>query len=228
MKQFNREIVDRTIGRLALMKFFPASDVVARATVMAELMEMCANDEQVEWIGKRMSALYTEWPGLRELRAVFCSKFKPRDGIEVNSTDARFIDGIPSERGLSAPESQSQRALTGHATLQIAGKVEKMPAEDLEQLHTETIGAVLEAHPTLQPDRRDWIAAKRLAAILDGRGEEAARLTSQLNALNPRTREEREAIREAERQIAEAKPTLTAEEKSRRIAEIEAALPKPA
>ncbi len=223
-KQFTREVVDKTVGRLALLKFFPASDIVARAVVMTELMEICETDEQVDWLGKRMSALYTEWPGLRELRAVFCSKFKPADGIEVDSTDPRFVDGVPSERELSAPESVHALLTGGRGPLQIVGNEEQMPAADLEQFHAETIGAILEAHTPMPPTQRDWIAAKRLEAILDGRGEEAARLTNQLNALNPRPREEREAIKEAERQIAEAKPTLTEEEKARRIQEIETAL----
>jgi hypothetical protein len=102
-----------------------------------------------------------------------------------------------------------------------------MPKADLEQLHNETIGALLESTAPIQPSRRDWIAAKRLAAILDGNGEEATKLTAQLAAISPRTREEREAIQEAEREIAEAKPTLTTEEKARRIAEIETALGTP-
>jgi hypothetical protein len=216
--------VAEIVGELTLLRYFPA-DPIARTALVREICDMADTEDQVRWLVTRMLKLYQVWPGLGEVRATFCSKFKPRDGIERYSEV--YADGIPSERLISDRDS-AQRQLTGKGRLQIAGKVEKMPAEDLEQLHTETIGAVLEAHPAMQPDRRDWIAAKRMAAILDGRGEEAARLTSQLNALNPRTREEREAIKEAERQIAESKPTLTAEEKSRRIAEIEAALPKPA
>ena len=37
---------------------------------------------------------------MREVRAVFCSKFKPADGIDVYS--AVYLDGIPSEKE-SAP-----------------------------------------------------------------------------------------------------------------------------
>jgi hypothetical protein len=226
LKKLSRDAIDRAMGRIALMKFFPASDISARATVMLELIEMCSTDEQVEWLGNRVTALYTEWPGLRELRAVFCSKFKPADGIEVYSADTRFIDGIPSERQISEGQESVPGRLTPGTRLQIAGKVEKMPEADLEQLHNETIGALLESTAPMQPGRRDWIAAKRLAAILDGNGEEATKLTAQLAAMNPRTAEERDAIKAAEREIAEAKPTLTAEEKARRIAEIENAIGK--
>jgi hypothetical protein len=63
-----------------------------------------------------MPKLYKEWPGLREVRAVFCSKFKPRDGFDVDSDV--YLDGVPSDSGsmpqiaapavryLSAPEEQ--------------------------------------------------------------------------------------------------------------------------
>ena len=40
-------------------------------------------------------ALYNEWPGPQEVRAVFCSRFKPADSIEAYSSV--YMDGIPSE-----------------------------------------------------------------------------------------------------------------------------------
>jgi hypothetical protein len=46
-----------------------------------------------------LAALYDKWPAPHELRAVLCSKFKPKDGIEADSADQRYIeDGIPSDR----------------------------------------------------------------------------------------------------------------------------------
>jgi hypothetical protein len=209
---------------------------------------MATSDEQVIWLGHRLLQLYPkQWPGIVELRACFCKRFKPADGVEVKSA-TYFSEGFPTEAelgpvpGLCLPPTRSEiEALEGSTMsrqleagetgqrrqLQIVGRVEKMPKADLEQLHNETIGALLESTAPIQPSRRDWIAAKRLAAILDGNGEEATKLTAQLAAISPRTREEREAIQEAEREIAEAKPTLTTEEKARRIAEIETALGTP-
>ncbi len=235
-----QETIDLTVARISLMPFFPNSDSGARGTVSKEIADMATSDEQVKWLGHRFIQLYPkQWPGIVELRACFCKRFRPADGVEVESA-IYFNEGYPSEAhlgpvpGLRLTPTRSEREaleagksvpqIGQGSQLQIVGRVERMPAADLEQLHAETIGAVLEAHPAIQPDRRDWIAAKRLAAILDGRGEEAARLTNQLNGLNPRKAEEREALKEAERQIAEAKPTLTDEEKARRIREIETAL----
>ena len=121
--------------RISLMKFFPSSDTVARATVMLELMQMCSTDDQVEWLSKRLTALYTEWPGLRELRAVFCFKFKPFDKIEVNSADPRFIDGIPSENPAlgwkpAAALESGQRLLNGNVeAFTVDPELEKLVSE---------------------------------------------------------------------------------------------------
>jgi hypothetical protein len=214
--------VAEIVGELTLLRYFPA-DPIARTALVREICDMADTEDQVRWLVTRMLKLYQVWPGLGEVRATFCSKFKPRDGVERYSEI--YTDGIPSEHLISERDT-AQRQLTGEGRLQIAGKVEKMPEPDIEQLHNETIGALLESQPPIQPSRRDWIAAKRLAAILDGRGDEATRLTAQLAALNPQSKEEREAIQEAERQIAEAKPTLTEEDKARRMAEIETGLTK--
>jgi hypothetical protein len=242
----SQEVINETVARISLMPFFPSSDPGARAIITKEIIQMATSDEQVIWLGYRMQQLYPkQWPGIVELRACFCKRFKPADGVEVNTATYFQEGGFPTEAelgpvpGLCLPPTLSERealaagttplleagSSTGK-TLQIVGRVEKMAEADLEQLHNETVGALLESTAPIQPSRRDWIAAKRLAAILDGNGDEATKLTAQLAAMNPRTAEEREAIKAAEREIAEAKPTLTEEEKTRRIAEIEIALGK--
>lgn len=76
------------------MKFFP-SDEGAKKEIMALIASMCSSDEQVAWLANRTVALHNEWPGPRELRAVLCSKFRPKDGFEVYSDV--YPEGIPSE-----------------------------------------------------------------------------------------------------------------------------------
>ncbi len=48
-----------------------------------------------------MIHLYAEWPGVYELRACFCSKFRPADGVEARSSV--YLDGVPSERPAPDP-----------------------------------------------------------------------------------------------------------------------------
>lgn len=96
------------LGELRVLKFFP-DDEFAMLPIMRLVSTMCETEEHVRWLIDRMtSGLYTEWPGLREMRACYCSKFKPQDGI--NAYSEVYLDGIPSERksnlpiGIEAPD----------------------------------------------------------------------------------------------------------------------------
>jgi len=112
----SREAVEQATAEIFLMPFFPGSDIESRAMVMRYFFDICHTDEQVLWLGKRYVTLFSKWAGLRELRAVACSKFKPRDGIEVYSDT--YIDGIPSERPeaplqLGPMNEESRKLLAG-------------------------------------------------------------------------------------------------------------------
>jgi hypothetical protein len=101
MSLFTTEDLERAIGGLRLLRFNPLADPQATAALMEELAAMCPHRQALEWLAKRAPNVYTEWPGLRELRALLCSRFKPADGIDIDS--AVYVDGIPSER-LMEPE----------------------------------------------------------------------------------------------------------------------------
>lgn len=106
------------IEKLAMLKFFP-SDEGARLGILDLVCRMAKSEEQVDWLVNRMTnGLYNEWPGPAEMRACFCSKFKPRDGIERHSTV--YLDGIPSER------EETNRLILGvaHAQGLIEGRCE--------------------------------------------------------------------------------------------------------
>lgn len=103
------------VGRMAILKFFP-SDQQARIAIMELMRSMCGNDSQVRWLAERMSngSVFNEWPGPHELRAVYCSKFRPSDGIEAGSV--AYAEGIPSERP-QPPECHCLPAAEAHALL---------------------------------------------------------------------------------------------------------------
>ena len=110
------------MARLSVLKFFPA-DQTARAEIVLMACEMAQTNEQVAWLAKRCIQLWNEWEGPREMRAVFCSKFRPADGIEAYSQLPRFNDGIPSEKAAEPLQ------LGGATVRQIAGPRET--ADDL-------------------------------------------------------------------------------------------------
>jgi hypothetical protein len=110
------DVVMRLIGRWSgTMKFFP-SDPEARIGIADEIADMASDEDQVRWLVKRVPKLYREWPAMHEIRSVFCSKFKPRDGLEASSDT--YLDGIPSEN------QTVNNLLAGPETRQIAGAVE--------------------------------------------------------------------------------------------------------
>lgn len=107
-----------SISRLAALKFFP-SDANAQAGIVQIVCEMAHSNDQIDWLVNRMLVLYNDWPGPREMRACFCSKHKPKDGVECHSQV--YYDGIPSER-----EEINELILgPNHAAGLIEGKREK-------------------------------------------------------------------------------------------------------
>lgn len=112
---------------LAVLKYFPSDDG-ARAALLKIVLAMAASESQVAWLVDRMTnGLYNEWPGPRELRACFCSKFAPWDG--QNAYSEVYADGIPSEKP---------------ALLEIAGPpLRQLPAGRIVTADTELDGKVL-------------------------------------------------------------------------------------
>ena len=64
---------------------------------------MCRDSDQVVWLVKRMLQLCARWPGAMEMRRVYCSKYRPLDGVELIGPSEAFPDGVPSERQVEAP-----------------------------------------------------------------------------------------------------------------------------
>ena len=80
------------VNTLACLAFFP-SETEARAAIAEELVKICPNLNEARWLMARFRQLFNKWPGPRELRAVYCSRNKPRDGYEVVSD--HYPDGVP-------------------------------------------------------------------------------------------------------------------------------------
>lgn len=101
------------VEMLTAMAFFPTAGG-AQALIGEELKAMCGGFTQAVWLARRMAQLYAKWPGVREMRAAYCSKFGPLDRIECGSEI--FLDGIPSEaesRGLIAGPQMKALAAGG-------------------------------------------------------------------------------------------------------------------
>ena len=104
------------IGKLGgTLRFFP-SDPEARIGIAEQFAKMASNEDQLRWLVSRLPELYTDWPGLLECRAVFCTRYKPLDGVEaaLGSASPAFGALCPEDEHLKALETVPRsRQLTG-------------------------------------------------------------------------------------------------------------------
>ena len=110
--------INYALATMGMIRFFP-SDIEVKAKIGELIGKMCSTDEQVRWLADRMVELHgSQWPGPDELRATLCSKFKPKDGRELDS--AVYLDGIPSEkpeRNAQLTAGEQQKQITGSVTM---------------------------------------------------------------------------------------------------------------
>lgn len=107
----NLKRVLEALAGLAMLKYFPASNEAVLAALARLVVNMCRSEAEVEWLVDRMtSGLYSEWPGPLEMRAVYCSRYSPKDGI--NAYSQVYPDGIPldprsTSKCISGPEMKA-------------------------------------------------------------------------------------------------------------------------
>jgi len=89
--------------RVQTIPFAPTAENIESWTLTLE--DFVSTDEQLAWLAERLVKLYKKFPPPLEIRACFCGKFKPKDGI--NAFSETYPDGIPSER------EDRNRAITG-------------------------------------------------------------------------------------------------------------------
>lgn len=86
------------VSMMSGIRYFPA-EPAARLIIADELQSMCNSDEEAFWTAKRMTRLFSEWPGgLQGIRATFCSKYFPLDRDTSTLSCEQYPDGIPAER----------------------------------------------------------------------------------------------------------------------------------
>lgn len=112
------------VGKLGAIPMFP-SDAHARQAIMEALAAMVSNIEQLRWLVGTMLNYSDQWHGVKELRGVFCTRFKPTDGIEGTCVHTRGFTPADCEsdylmsqpRQLSDSEAKKRLSEFGDAKL---------------------------------------------------------------------------------------------------------------
>ena len=91
------------VEMMAAMDWFPP-EAGARMAIGEEIRSMCADEKQALWLVTRMNRLYTKWPGIQELRRVYCaSGRRPLDAVAALGESTVYPEGIPAEGPQARP-----------------------------------------------------------------------------------------------------------------------------
>ena len=96
MQTLTDDYIALGVGRLASLAMFPA-DPDARIGIMRLIKRMVSTKEQLDWLILAMIDRVGVWHGTVELRGVFCSRFKPADGIEASCVKSGGFTALDSE-----------------------------------------------------------------------------------------------------------------------------------
>lgn len=137
-KEISVRATQRAVTILSTMRFFPA-EASARAEIGIELGLICHNEDRMGWLIRRALQLYGEWPGMRELRALYSDLWRPKDGAEA------YSEKYPRNEGGGFPR-HPESAIPGF-TQQVAAAPEyrQISGPVSEDTHLETLIHVVAA-----------------------------------------------------------------------------------
>jgi hypothetical protein len=106
--------LEAAVAQMTILRYFPAESI-ARAMVMDLLSRLVGTAEQLNWLTRTLVDRVGEWHGPAELRGIFCTRFKPADGIEADCSVRGFTAGdsemahitAPAPRYLPAPDDEA-------------------------------------------------------------------------------------------------------------------------
>jgi hypothetical protein len=148
-----RQAVAAAVRRLGVIPFFPA-DEDARLEIMRQLEAMIGYEtlygstpqERLDWLVDAAVNGMRRWGGIPELRGLLCSRWRPGDRIEAYSS----LPGYRPEdsESLVLAEHRNHKAIeAGRMSPKLleATEGDRMPDDELAQLHNDTIGTLVEA-----------------------------------------------------------------------------------
>jgi len=96
--------LEMAAARLALLPFFPAGEV-SMSLVMGELERIAHNPERLEWLVDTILSKCAKWEGPAQLRALYSTRWKPKDGME----------GVECSIAGHTPDDNEARLIEDHA-----------------------------------------------------------------------------------------------------------------
>lgn len=73
------------VRAMAAIPFFP-TDEYAQQAIMTEIGKFVDREDGLKWLFDAAMNTMRKWEGIPELRGLYCTRFKPADGVEAIST----------------------------------------------------------------------------------------------------------------------------------------------
>ncbi len=110
-----KKLFQMAASRLALLPFFPAGDI-SMSLVMGELERIVHTPDRLEWLVDTVLSKCAKWEGPAQLRALYSTRWKPRDGLEggdctisghtPDDNEARYIEEHSKLKALSPMDAR--------------------------------------------------------------------------------------------------------------------------
>jgi hypothetical protein len=122
-----KEIAD-AVEELSAIPYFP-KERGARLGIMRAMEKFVSGPLELRWLIDTAVGRMRGWSGVAELRGLYCTRFKPKDGIEERSTIPGFTEADSEEAYHLEACERKQRELdavrVGGGMKQIAAALEK-------------------------------------------------------------------------------------------------------
>jgi hypothetical protein len=97
-------LISEAVRDMAILRYFPA-DEGARLSIMRLLLRIVpfGAADQLGWLTQTLIDRVGEWYGPVEIRAVFCTRYAPADGIEADCVHSPGFRAEEMETKAKAP-----------------------------------------------------------------------------------------------------------------------------
>lgn len=106
MAEIQNEDLAGALAQFSMLRYFPA-DEMAHESIVLLLRRLCGTRERLMWLISRMVDHVGYWPGPAEVRGLFCTRFRPADGVEADCT----LPGYTAADGEATTERATVKAL---------------------------------------------------------------------------------------------------------------------
>ena len=80
--KITNENLAAALVQLSMLRFFPQGQ--AQKAIALYLEQLCGRADRLHWLVSELVNHVGEWPGPAQVRGLFCSRYRPADGIEAD------------------------------------------------------------------------------------------------------------------------------------------------